>query len=103
MVPSLSNRTCLIDMVQKQKTATVPAPLAVFMVEYTGGELLREIQNGTAVVKHEDHCRQEKQSHKDVKKAVSLATRVFNFVHIVQQNFVVRKMWGKSRKAPIRF
>ncbi|MCC7466733.1 MAG: hypothetical protein IT261_10710 [Saprospiraceae bacterium] len=64
-----------------------------------GGSLsTSEVQYGTAVVKHENHSDEEKQAHQDVENAVSLATRVFNFVHIVLQNFVVLKCGAKVEK-----
>lgn len=74
----------------------MPAPFAVFKIAYSCGELPSEVQYGTAVVKHKDHCCKEKQAHDDVENAISLATRVFNFVHIDRQIFVVRKIVGQK-------
>ena len=62
------------------------------------GVLTSEVQYGATVVEHEDHSSEEKQAHYDVENAVSLATRVFNFVHIVLQIFVVLKDGAKVEK-----
>ncbi len=86
MVPSLSKRRCFTDMRQKQKTATEPGVSCGSMKITVGGSLsMSEVQYGTAVVEHENHRDEEKQAHQDVENAVSLATRVFNFVHIVRK------------------
>lgn len=82
----------------------MPTPIAVFVKNLTLVAILPpEIQHGAATIKHKYHRREEKQAHKDIENAVSLATRVFDVFHIVLRNFVVRKMWRKSRKAQITF
>jgi len=51
------------------------------------GILPPEIQDGAAIIEHQQQSREEKQGHDDVENTVSLSTRVFDFVHVVLQNF----------------